>query len=144
MLSAVITARNAGVSFETIRALLNRAGMPITIETLKKYYFDFRKELDIVIAAKTHAKSLASAQTAIQKSLYFAICKRQKTHLIRGLNRCRVRRSDEKEKFPLARVEGAKGRATENRSESAPSTAVQEISLPSKKSTGNNKFGNGC
>jgi len=69
MLSAVITARNAGVSFETIRALLNRAGMPITIETLKKYYFDFRKELDIVIAAKTHAKSLASAQTAIQKKL---------------------------------------------------------------------------
>ena len=69
MLSAVITARNAGVSFETIRALLNRAGMPITIETLKKYYFDFRKELDIVIAAKTHAKNLASAQTAIQKKL---------------------------------------------------------------------------
>jgi hypothetical protein len=49
------------------------------------------------------------------------------------LNRCRVRRSDEKEKFPLARVEGAKGRATENRNESAPSTAVQEISFPSKK-----------
>jgi hypothetical protein len=69
MLSAVITARNAGVSFETIRALLNRAGMPIIIETLKKYYFDFRKELDIVIAAKTHAKNLASAQTAIQKKL---------------------------------------------------------------------------
>jgi hypothetical protein len=71
MLSAVIAARNAGISFETIRALLNKAGMPITVETLKKYYFDLRKELEIAVAAKQHAKKVANVQAAIQKKLIF-------------------------------------------------------------------------
>jgi hypothetical protein len=71
MLSAVIAARNAGISFETIKALLNKAGMPITVETLKKYYFDLRKELEIAVAAKQHAKKVANVQAAIQKKLIF-------------------------------------------------------------------------
>jgi hypothetical protein len=131
MLSAVITARNAGVSFETIRALLNRAGMPITVETLKKYYFDLRKELDIVIAAKIHAKKLASAQTAIQKKLILRDLQKTENALDTRLES--MPSEAEKEKFSLAGVEGARGTTTANTYEPAPSTAVREIGFPSKK-----------
>lgn len=71
MLSALIAARNSGMSFETIQALLNKAGMSITANSLRNYYFALRKELEISVAEKSQAKKIAATKAAIQKKLIF-------------------------------------------------------------------------
>lgn len=69
MLGVVLAARNAGISFETICTVMHRAGISITVETLKKYYFELRKELEISIAERAHAKRIATAKAAIESRM---------------------------------------------------------------------------
>jgi hypothetical protein len=52
-----------------MQTLLTRAGWTITVESLRRYYFDLRKELELSVAEKAHAKKLAEARAAIQKKL---------------------------------------------------------------------------
>lgn len=69
ILSALIAAHSAGVAFDTMAELLSHAGLKVTADTLRSYYFVLRKELEVTVSAKKHASALASFDLKLHKKL---------------------------------------------------------------------------
>ena len=69
ILSALIAAHSAGVAFDTMAELLSHAGLKVTADTLRSYYFVLRKELEVTVSAKKHASALASFDMKLHKKL---------------------------------------------------------------------------
>ena len=67
ILSALIVAHSAGVAFDTMAELLSRAGLKVTADTLRSYYFVLRKELEVTVSAKKHASAAASFAMKLHK-----------------------------------------------------------------------------
>lgn len=69
ILSALIAAHAAGVPFDTMAELLSHAGLKVTSDTLRSYYFVLRKEFEVAASAKKHAGAMASFDNKLHKKL---------------------------------------------------------------------------
>lgn len=67
LLGPLMAARKSGLSFDQISEVLSQAGLQITANTLRVYFFDIKAEADTAREASKHAAQLARTKELLAK-----------------------------------------------------------------------------
>ncbi|WP_310725095.1 hypothetical protein, partial [Burkholderia multivorans] len=67
LLSTLIAARDSGMPFEKIAEVLKTAGLEISSETLRSYFFELKTQEELAAEAQRHAKKVLQTKSALER-----------------------------------------------------------------------------
>lgn len=67
LLSTLIAARDSGMPFEKIAEVLKTAGLEISSETLRSYFFELKTQEELAVEAQRHAKKVLQTKTTLDR-----------------------------------------------------------------------------
>lgn len=67
LLSTLIAARDSGMPFEKIAEVLKTAGLEISSETLRSYFFELKTQEELAAEAQRHAKKVLQTKSALDR-----------------------------------------------------------------------------
>ncbi|MCW3585147.1 hypothetical protein [Burkholderia cenocepacia] len=67
LLSTLIAARDSGMPFERIADVLKTAGLEISSETLRSYFFELKTQEELAAEAQRHAKKVLQTKSALER-----------------------------------------------------------------------------
>ncbi|MGP8437833.1 hypothetical protein ACT2FY_39080 [Paraburkholderia fungorum] len=69
LLSALIAARESGMTFEAISEMARESGLDLPTETLRSYFFELKTESELSAERIRHAQKIAQTRESIQKQV---------------------------------------------------------------------------